>query len=238
MMRYEDINWKGESFLSRGLFAETQAQYVRPSERIERITVPGRSGTLSLREGSIEVYDPVLYTPVCYAKKDVKIEDMGDYLSGEGMVVFGSMPDRAYRARLINQIPFTALDEDLSYKIFTPVFECQPLAYQASPQGVLTVTQSGQGVQNLGNFYSWPKIKIFGSGDITLSIGSSHLELKNIEGGIVLDSELGDALNLSESLLENNKVTGALPRLERGNNLISFSGNVQRLEIDGRWRYL
>ena len=45
-MRYEDFRWAGKLASEMGVVVTEQVEYTRPEERVEQITVPGRSGTL------------------------------------------------------------------------------------------------------------------------------------------------------------------------------------------------
>ena len=47
-MRYEDFRWAGKLASEMGVVVTEQVEYTRPEERVEQITVPGRSGTLTV----------------------------------------------------------------------------------------------------------------------------------------------------------------------------------------------
>ena len=65
----------------------------------------------------------------------------------------------------------------------------------------------------------------------------SEVILKGIDGEIVLDCEVMNAYKEidNEIILQNNKMYSEFPILEEGNNKISFTGNVNGIEIIPKW---
>ncbi len=84
----------------------------RPKERVNQITIPGRSGVLMLPESDLPVYEPVLRTAQCWVRPDADIDAICAWLQGSGSVVFGNEPDHSYDARIINQIEFSKYSVD------------------------------------------------------------------------------------------------------------------------------
>ncbi len=100
----------------------------------------------------------------------------------------------------------------------------------------MTITTSGDTITNPGSVYSEPLITLTGSGDITLMVGTTIVELTNISGSIVLDCALKEAYK--GTALMNDHMSGDFPVLKPGLNAVSWSGNVTRIVISPRWRYL
>lgn len=57
----------------------------------------------------------------------------------------------------------------------------------------ITVNTSGTIVTNPGSVYAEPILTVYGSGDITLMVGSTIVELEDISGSILLDCALKEA---------------------------------------------
>ena len=89
---------------------------------------------------------------------------------------------------------------------------------------------------NPGSVYSEPLMTVYGSGDITLMVGMTVIELTGVSGSIVLDSVLKEAYK--DTTLMNERMTGDFPVLNPGMNAISWSGTVTRVVIQPNWRYL
>ena len=100
----------------------------------------------------------------------------------------------------------------------------------------VTITTSGGTITNPGSVYSEPLITLTGSGDITLMVGTTIVELTGITSGIVLDCALKEAY-LGTALM-NDHMSGDFPVLKPGLNGISWSGNVTSVVISPRWRFL
>ena len=127
---------------------------------------------------------------------------------------------------------------------FTVTFDCQPFLYhfEATPgEDDVEITASPTTLTNPGTYKSAPKIKLEGAGDVGLMIGTQIVEIAGLEGGIVIDSELCDCFNLSETALSNSQVTivgDDFPTLAPGANIISWTGEVTKITVTPRWRDL
>jgi phage-related protein len=114
-------------------------------------------------------------------------------------------------------------------------FRCYPFWYKDNVSDV-TISTSGGTITNPGSVYSEPLITLTGSGDITLMVGTTIVELADITTGIVLDCALKEAY-LGTTLM-NDHMSGDFPVLKPGLNAISWFGNVTSVVISPRWRFL
>ena len=89
---------------------------------------------------------------------------------------------------------------------------------------------------NPGSVYSEPVMTVYGSGDITLMVGMTVIELTGVSGSIVLDSVLKEAYKGTS--LMNERMTGDFPVLKPGINAFSWIGTVTKVVIQPNWRYL
>lgn len=157
---------------------------------------------LTLATGSS--WEPVTYAPVCALKPGADREKVFAWLRGSGEVIFGSMPGFGFEARLMNQIDFRQVFEAVgAYGTFSPVFSCQPLRHQVPQEGKIVCT-NGMKLTNPGNVASRPKISVFCTGSVTMSLAGQAVHLTGQTGGSVLDCEAedcysGDFLSLAES---------------------------------------
>ena len=100
----------------------------------------------------------------------------------------------------------------------------------------MTLTASTSTIDNPGSVYSEPVITVYGTGDITLMVGTVIVELEGISGSITLDSELQEAYSGTTSM--NSAMSGEFPILKPGMNAISWTGEVTKVEVKPNWRYL
>ena len=114
-------------------------------------------------------------------------------------------------------------------------FRCYPFFY-ADAAANITVTTSGTIITNPGSVYSEPILTVTGSGNITLMVGTTIVEMEDISGSIVLDCALKEAY-LGTTLM-NDHMAGDFPVLKPGANAVSWSGTVTRVVIQPNWRFL
>lgn len=214
---------------------------VTPEERTTTHSVPGRSGDLEMRE---EAYAPIDLPLICYiANWSVSTMAIRTWLSGRGKLIMGNMPDRYYYARMTDAVEFEQIMRGHKQRRFEIPFHCQPFRYhvEAEDGDNAEITASPHTLTNPGTYKSAPRIKVEGTGDVVLTIGTQIVEIEGLEDGIIVDSELGDCFNLTESALLNSKVTlmdDDFPTLAPGENIISWTGNVTKITITPRWRDL
>ncbi len=79
---------------------------VKPRERIEPVTVPGRSGTLHLKEGEY-IYDSYVKPFNIVALDESRIDEIKDWLQGSGELIIGNELDWIYDAYIFEQLEFT-----------------------------------------------------------------------------------------------------------------------------------
>ena len=136
---------------------------------------------------------------------------------------------------MANQIEFSKILRNHENRAFTVTFRCQPFWYQENVQPI-TLTTSGTFVTNPGSVYSEPVITVHDSGEITLMVGMTIVELDDIMDSITLDTPLMEAYKDTTGM--NGYMSGDFPALLPGQNAISWTGNVTKIVIQPNWRYL
>lgn len=229
------FEWNGVRCTEYGIYVSEQPTITLPQERSTQTKIPGRPGSLTTLEGD-DVYDDLTLTATCFIRNPERIPAIAGWLKGGGTVTFANRPGGFYHARIANQIPFEKILRGNPHCSFAVNFRCSPPFWYVSNPDEVTITTSSAVVVNLGSVYSEPIIHVYGSGDFTLIVNDTFIELEGIENGIVLNSVIQEAYQ-GETLL-NEKMEGDFPVLKPGNNLISWSGDVSRLVIAPNWRFL
>jgi phage-related protein len=229
--------WKNTNSNTMGIVVNEYPNPAKPAERVKEIVVPGRAGTLTETEGE-EVYDNVVLTCQCSVLPTADLHAISAWLRGSGTVVFGNDATKCYTARLDSQLDFERLVSVQVYREVAIPFACQPFKYLTTPGTDIVETVSGQTVTNAGTVFSLPKIKVEGSGDITLTIGTKAIQLTGLTDGIIIDSELVDAYDLTATVLMNEQMVGDFPTLPVGTFAVSWTGTVTKVTITPRWRWL
>ena len=90
---------------------------------------------------------------------------------------------------------------------------------------------------------SEPKITIKATGDVDLMIGTQTVLLTDLDGEIILDSQIQEAYTLDDSGVmsnANNHMAGDFPLLAPGNVAVSWSlgeeSTLASVTISPRWR--
>ena len=226
-----------DSYEDYGILISKRPSIPSSARRVSYIDIPGRHSKLRYDE---EAFDDITILVECVVNSmgslQGKIDTIKAWLFGanEGDLIFSFQPDKRYRAQVVNAIEFEQVYRYTSR--FPIVFNCRPFKY-AVQNNLLTITESGSFITNPGTIKSEPVISVYGSGDMELTVGSEVILLKEISDKIILNSVLQDAYD-EEGLSLNFKMKGEFPHLEIGLNKISWTGNVQKIEVLPNWRWL
>lgn len=226
--------WNGRRCTEFGIHVSEQPPVTIPSERTTFTNVPGRPGSLTTLEGD-DVYDDMILTATCFIENLNNLTAISNWLKGSGNVTFANRPEGYYHARIVNQIPFEKILRGNPHRSFAVNFRCKPFLY-LNDSPTLTVTSSGTFITNPGSVYSEPVITVYGSGEITLMVGMTIVELGGLNGSITLDSALQEAYSGFTSM--NSQMSGEFPRLLPGQNAVSWVGDVSNLTVQTNWRTL
>ena len=226
--------WNGVDCRTYGIHVTDQPPVTIPQERSTQTNVPGRPGSLTQLEGE-DVYDDMVLTAQCFISDPAQIPAIAAWLKGKGTVTFANRTGGHYNARISNQIPFEKVLCGNPHCSFAVNFRCFPFWYQDNVADV-TITTSGTAITNPGSVYSDPVITVTGSGDITLMVGTTIVELTGVSGSIVIDSVLKEAYK--GTTLMNDHMSGDFPVLKPGQNAISWTGTVTQVTVKPNWRYL
>ncbi len=244
-MQYGDFSFNGKLASEMGVIVTSQVQYIRPQENTSTVQIPGRSGTVNLRGSSY--YEQVSYTPTCLIKPTADREKVFSWLRGSGNVIFGSMPEYQFDARLANQIAYTTLLENVGdgYLTFAPVFLCQPYRYQATPDADITISTTASGSQalrNPGNVDAAPVITVVGAGTITITCGGNAMVLNLPKDGVIIDSEMMDCYDLNKTVLMTNLVDGEFPMIPAGDSTLQWTlaegATITSVTVRPNWRWI
>ena len=229
------FEWNGTRCTEYGIVVSEQPPITIPQERSTQTKIPGRPGSLTALEGD-DVYDDLTLTATCFIRDPALIPSIAAWLKGGGSVTFANRPGGFYHARISNQIPFEKILRGNPHCSFAVNFRCSPPFWYVSNPDEVTISNSSAVVVNPGSVYAEPIIHVYGSGDATLIVNDTFVELEGIEDSIVLNSVIQEAYK--GEILLNEKMDGEFPVLKPGNNRISYTGDVSRIVITPNWRYL
>ena len=233
--------WKGMDCRNMGVRLDGPVAVVRPEERVEHVTIPGRSGDLTETEGT-DIYNSYIQTATILVHGAFRLREIWKWLKGSGYVTFSGEPDRKQPARIIGAVTLNKHSYNLDWWTGEVQFYCQPLKEKLKSETV-TVTSSGTAVLNAGDVESRPVITMTASGtSATVAAGGNTLtcSLLLIGHTYLIDAEVQEMTDIttpSAPVSVTKNTSGYFPVLKPGSNSVTGSGWSQ-LVIDKRERFL
>ena len=232
-MKYS-FTWKGVSSTTKGIRLQEMPQIIRPEERIEHVTIPGRAGEVTLTEGD-DIYNSYIQSIPLIVDSAADVAAAESWLRGSGYLTLSCQSNRKQMARVINSVEFKKHSKNSAWWEATVQFYCEPLK-ESTSSSTVEVTTSGATVSNPGDVVSRPLITVTGSGNVTITIGGKTISITGLVSGWKIDSDLQWVLDGTTP--KQGVYTGDFPVFNPGNNTVAFTGSITKLTIDGRWRYL
>ena len=210
---------------------------VLAQEEYEEIIIEGRNGTLIENKGTFPNIEKsfILTTIDLDQDIDLMIEKIKMWLFNiKDNKLLYAIPNR------YNIVKKVVIEEDIKttfeeYGDFKIKFLCEPFYYNLLEKNI-TITEKGTKFYNKGDFNSNPKIVIYGTGDLQLTINDTTVQINNVDERVLLDSKLFLCLDKDN----NNKsidMIGNFPTLDIGENTITWVGNITKLDISPRIIY-
>ena len=224
--------FKGKDSRDFGILISSVPEKVRAERRTEQVTIPGRNGELTMDEGT---YAPYVISVECGTRGSDRLDEIVAWLDGAGDLILCTEPDKVFRASIYNKI--SVADMIYLYNSFLLQFRVQPFKYSTNPANDFVELTAPTAIRNSGTVYSEPLITVYGSGDITLTINGADFPLYGVEDSITIDSEMMEVFKGNTN--QNGKYGGTeFPRFEVGKNDIGWTGKVNKIKIQPRWRWL
>lgn len=241
------FEFKGIRSDDMGIFIKQMPVRSAPGRNITRKAVAGRNGTLQY--GALTFKDVTIRLE-CDLRDESRLSSVLAWLTGDGPLRFSDEPDMAYDASIDKEFSRSSIQPRMTGQRFTVTWTAQPFKRLYPEAEQIIITTAGT-IDNPGTAPSLPRVEIRGSGDFSVTIGMQTVRFTDVDGGgIIIDSELGDALTLDGAQLANDKMDGELIKIQPGFNGISWiaggeddEGNavvgvVTAVIITPRWRYI
>lgn len=201
-----------------------------PERDVERVSVRGRHGSLTKK----------------YAYKDISFSVSLNLLEDDGI----KDKLRYIRAWILNAKKLQLSDDSVFYRIkesnipdidnelnLLGIFEAKFVAdpFQFKESKIVSLNSPGK-VLYSGTIESEPYIKIYGTGNGSLTFNNDVIHFQDISEYIEIDCENQQAFKGTDP--RNDKMIGEYPVLQIGMNDISWTGGITKIEIDVREVYL
>lgn len=216
--------WNGVDSRTKGLITKSHAPLIRPEERVAHVQIPGRSGDLTELEGN-DIYNSYIQTVSFSVVGADRVNDVFNWLRGDGYVTFSGEPDRRQKARVIGAITLERVSRNMDTWRGTAQFYCQPLKER---QYIITEVLTAAGtVRNAGDVDAFPVIiatPALGADTMTVTVNGKTLTISNVSGAVRIDSEAQEVSNEARTELLTQETGGPFPVLVVGDNTVGGSG--------------
>lgn len=239
------INFKGIDSRDLNLYVRKKTAYDKAERDMTFVSVPGRSGDLIIDNGKFKniniEYELSLFSTQHEELSEnenffYSFEDVCRWLTEDSKYykLYNSYEPLYYRMACLTKGISMDDQEHWSVGKFGIKFNCKPFRYRIDGDEVQTITTQNTRLYNQEVYESLPHIKIFGTGNIYLHINGRQYNFLNVLGYVSCDSE---AMNVYKDMVNKNNdyQANSYPILEPGSNVISWSGNVSKIEIKPRW---
>lgn len=234
------ITFNGVPSTDVGIVVEHYPDYQYPEKVYESSHVPGRNGDVLYEPGEYRnTYNgyQIAFMDI-YGRESFPemAENVSRWLhSSHGYVRLSDTytPNVYYIAYYKEQLALKNLLNKAGRA--TIKFERKPQRFLVSGDEVATFTANGT-ITNPTNEDSKPIISVYGTGSGVLLVGSTRVEISNIDGYVTINSELQDSYKGASD--QNGVITlpgNAYPILVPGDNGIEFSGGITSVEIIPKW---
>ena len=217
----------------KGLLISELPPITKPRIRTKETVIEGVDGSI-IEELGYESYDKSIAIGL---KIGADVDEVTEYFTGNGEVIFSNEPNKYYRASIINGIDYARLSR---YRIAKVTFRVQPFKFENDEVEIYNNGNSQEMiVTNIGNYFSKPLITIKGTGTVVLSVNGTAIcryTFPDGEDTVILDSDKQDAY--MGDALKNRNMVGDFPILAKDTNVISWSGTVERISIKRYSRWL
>lgn len=218
----------------KGLLIQSLPPISKPLMRTSIEQIDGRDGDIVTKLG-YSAYNKQFKIGL---HGNYNVDEVIEYFDSEGTVTFSNEPDKFYNYQILSQIDFERL---IRFRTATVTMHCQPFKYSAVDKALnFSGNNESMKVFNAGNIYAKPKITIFGSETINLSLNGNQIFVISLgtEERITIDSDKMEAYR--DGILKNRQVVGDYDNLllKPGRNTLTWNGNVEKISIENYSRWL
>lgn len=216
----------GFALKSRPLIPSAEKKY-------ETIEVEGRDGSLTRFLGYEDLKFSLTFNILFETDIKQKLREIKGIIANATQLSFDDSPTFFYK---IKHAQISETETVIkSSGVFSVDFICEP--YEFEKTTLTAYITKPITLNNKTTAEALPLIKVTGTGTVVLNINGVGITLTGLTSSITLDSELQEAYTgLTTNM--NQNMNGDFPILKIGNNSITWTGNITKIEINPNWRWL
>lgn len=234
MLKEGEIYFNGNRSLNLNLFLENYPSIPIANEEYEEVPIEGRNGKLIINKGTYpDKKIPFTFT-ILSPRIEIDFERVYEWLTEieDNRLIFGRR-DRCYK---VKKVIFGDIQKEFrSIGEFDVTFLCEPFL-QALDKTTHEITTSGFKINYDGNAPGDTLIKVYGSGNIQLTINGETMQINNVTDYVEIDSDLLQVRN-QDGTSKDDDTLGDFILFTKGENVISYTGTVTKVVVEYTEKY-
>ena len=232
------ITFNGVPSTDANIEVEHQPDYPIAERDFELVHVPGRNGDFLIDMGAYQNVD--LEYDIAFIDQDLDFfqgaHKVSKWLhSAPGYARLEDTYDPLYYRMALYKENLRITDILGKAGRATITFNAKPQRFLKDGDIAVTISESGQVITNPLDKESKPIITVYGSGDGDLMIGSYHITISDISEYLTIDSEVEDCYKGSNTVPGQVVLESGYPKLQVGDNGITFSGGITSVSVIPKW---
>lgn len=234
MLKEGEIYFNNNVSLNLNLYLENYPSIPVANEEYEEVVVEGRSGNLIINKGTYpDKKIPFTFT-ILSSQIDIDFEKIYEWLTEveDNRLIFGRA-DRCYKVKKVIfgniQKEFRTIGE------FDVTFLCEPFTQDLDSE-VHEITTSEFILYYAGNAPGDTLIKIYGTGNIQLTINGETMQIDNVTDYVEVDSYLLQVRN-QDGTSKDDDTLGDFVLFTKGENIISYTGEITKIVVEYTTKY-
>ncbi len=241
-MRGGEFIFNNINFYEKRVRIQERPEIPKAERNITLIDIPGRNSPLTKWDGSYLPIEFELSLVLKATNPEQAIEEY-NWITAQlqeptyEMANFYFDPNYYYRVRF-SEISLTYQTQYIEGVPFKAKVECSPIKFNLSgiyPQDV----QNNSFLFNLSQVEAKPLIEFEGEGDVELNFNGNLFSFKELQDGKYgFDAEMGEVYQILDDKylsIGTKYHSRELPILIKGQNAISWTGNIHQMQITPNW---
>lgn len=202
----------------------------KPSSlKYQKLEAYGQDGFTKVSEDAYEGFERT--SRLLINSKESYNRFMNRFYVGKEIRVMYSDDNYRYRYGLISDIEDNIIIGDNREIAIT--IDLQPFKYKDADTIFINKKET---IYNPGNIYTQPVVRVYGNGIGKIYINNQTMEL-DVDEYLIIDCKEIDIFDKNGLRANSRRLSGNFFRVNPGENIINFDGNINKLELYIGWRW-
>jgi len=234
VLKNGEIYFNGNTSIGLNLFLEEYPSVPIANEDFEEITVEGRSGSLYINKGTYPDKKIPFNFTILSPQIEIDFDKVYQWLTEiqDKRLIFGR-EDRCY---IVKKVLFENLQKQFkTIGQFKVTFICEPFSSDLN-YTTYEITSDNYSFYYQGNAPAESLIKVYGIGNIQLTINGETMVIYDVTDYVEIDSKFMQVRN-KDKTSKDSAAYGVFPLFSAGANTIKYTGNVTKIIVEYTTRY-